>query len=102
LTGASACYIYFSRAAGTLYLTNDAGTAWQSPITMGQNATLQNSQCIVNAAGSSQSGSGNNLTLNVAVTFQPAFKSSTRNIYGELYDGVSDTGWVQLGSWIIP
>src|SRR5262249_48564459 len=56
-----ACYLYFNRANNTVYLTNDGGTAWQSPVTLGQSGTLQNSQCSVNPAASSTSGSGTDL-----------------------------------------
>ena len=98
LTAANGCYIYLSRAANELFLTNNAGTAWQGPITMGQSATLQNSQCTINGATSSATGSGNNLTLNVAITFQAAF-SGSKGIYIEVYDGTLDTGWGQIGTW---
>ena len=101
LSVANGCYIYFSAAANLLYLTNNAGTAWQGPITIGQSATLQNNQCTLSAAGSSATGSGNNLTLNVAITFQTAFAGSKR-LYIEAYDGTLDTGWGQIGSWTVP
>src|SRR5439155_21899879 len=73
------CYLFFNRANNTVYLTNDAGTAWQGPVTLGQTATLQNSQCALNPAASSATGSGTNLTLNLALTFQPSF-AGTKNI----------------------
>ena len=101
LTANHACYLFFNRAASLIYLTNDAGTAWQTPITLGQNTTLQNSQCTVSGAATSASGNGNSLTLNLALTFTSAFKG-TRNIYAEVYDGTADSGWLQMGSWIIP
>jgi hypothetical protein len=94
------CYLYLNRAANTLYLTNDAGTAWQPPVTLGQSGTLQNSQCSINPLSSSVSGSGSTLTLNVAVTFLPGF-AGARNIYTEVYDGSADSGWQQRGSWTV-
>ncbi|MBZ5621906.1 MAG: hypothetical protein LAQ69_24745, partial [Acidobacteriia bacterium] len=84
----------------TVYLANDAGTDWLGHVTLGQSGSLQNSQCTVSAAGSSASGSGTNLTLNLALTFQTAF-SGARNIYMEVYDG-ADSGWQQKGTWTIP
>jgi len=62
---------------------------------------LQNSQCTVNTAPSSASGSGNNLTLNLALSFQPAFAGS-KNIYLDAYAGGLDSGWQQKGSWTVP
>src|SRR5262249_49392581 len=59
----SASYIYLNRGAGLLYLTNDAGTAWQNPVTVGQAGTVQNSQCSLNAAASSMTGSATSLTV---------------------------------------
>jgi Beta-propeller repeat len=101
LAAANACYIYFIPGANDLYLTNNAGTAWQGPITFGQSTTLANSQCTLSAAGSSFSGSENILTLNLAITFQTAF-AGAKGIYVEVYDGTLDSGWVQMGSWTIP
>ena len=73
-------------SSNTLYLANDSGTGWTGPVTLGQSGTLQNSQCTVNTAASSASGSGNNLTLNLALSFQPAF-GGAKNIYMDAYDG---------------
>ncbi len=101
LSIANGCYMYFNRAQNLLYLNNNAGTAWQGPITIGQSTSLQNSQCTVSAAGSSVSGSGNNLTLSVAIAFQAAF-AGAKNVYIEVYDGTLDTGWLQIGSWTVP
>ena len=71
---------YYDRAANTLNLLNDAGTAWTSG-TVGSGGTLQNSQCAI-ALGSSttRAVSGNTLTLNLAMTFKPAF-AGAKNIY---------------------
>ena len=101
LTGTAGCYLLYQRASNSLYLTNDAATVWQTPVTLGQSGTLQNSQCVVNAAASSVSGTGNDLTLHLALTFQSAFAGS-RDIYMEVYDGTDDSGWQQRGTWTVP
>src|SRR5207244_704468 len=67
----------------------------------GQAGTLQNSQCAVNPTSSSSSGTGNTLTLNIALTFNIAF-AGTKNVYTEVYDGIADSGWQQRGSWTVP
>jgi hypothetical protein len=100
LSGAGGCYILYYRGSNLLYLANDASTAWLAPITLGQSGSSQNSHCTVNAVSSSASGSGNNLTVNLALSFPPAFQG-TRNIYMEVYDG-ADSGWSQKGTWTIP
>ena len=94
--------LFRSRNSNVLYLANDAVTAWVGSVTLGQSGTVQNSQCTVNAAASSVSGSGNNLTLNIAITFQAAF-SGTKNIYMDAYDSTgTEAGWLQKGAWTIP
>jgi hypothetical protein len=93
------CYILYYRASNTLYLANDAGTAWLSPIVLGGSGTTQNSQCLVQSAGSGAISSGTDLTLNLALTFQTSFNGA-RNIYMEAYDGL-DSGWQQKGSWTV-
>ena len=97
LAGAGGCYFLYYPASNLLYLANDAGTAWAGSVTLGQSGSVQNSQCAVNAAASSTSGSGNNLTLNVALSFQAAF-SGSKNIYMDAYDG-ADSGWQLQGTW---
>ncbi len=98
--GAGGCYVLYYPTSKLIYLTNDASTAWQGPVTLGQTGTLQNSQCSVSAAGSSVSGSGNVLTVNLALSFQAGF-AGTRNIYMEAYDG-SDSYFQQEGTWTVP
>ena len=100
LTNVGGCYVLYYRASNVLYLANDAATAWQSPIVLGSSASTQNSQCTVQASGSSASGSGDVLTLNLAISFQTGF-AGAKNVYLEAYDGL-DSGWVQKGSWTIP
>ena len=96
----AACYIDYSPSANEVFLQNDAGTSWGSPLTLGVAGTLQNSQCSINAGASSFSINGNNLTLNLAVSFTAAY-AGAKNTYMEVYDGV-DSGWVQEGTWTVP
>src|SRR5208283_2771886 len=71
-SGASACSVYYSVASNQLYLYNDAGSTLSAPVVPGSASMVANSQCTLNGAGSSYSKSGNNLTLNVALTFAGA------------------------------
>jgi hypothetical protein len=63
--------------------------------------TQQNSSCILNGVGSSASATGMVLTLNLALTFQPALAGST-NIYMQAANGFAATGWQLEGSWTVP
>jgi hypothetical protein len=82
-----------------LYLYADNGTTLLGPLTPGVSGTQTNTQCMLNAAGSSIIKSGNSLTLKAAVTFKPAF-TGLKNIY--LYSAANNgtnTGWVKKGTW---
>jgi len=95
----SACYIQYLQGSDSLWLRNDAGTAWLGPLTPGQAGSLQNSQCIVDGAASSVSGSGDTLTLDLALAFQQMF-AGTKNIYMYVADTSGmNSGWQQRGNW---
>ncbi len=78
--GANGCEVEYVRAANALYLFNDAGTGVLGPVTPGANTTLSNSQCTLNALNSSTSSSGNNLTVDLNLTFLSAFAASWSKI----------------------
>jgi hypothetical protein len=81
---------------------NDAGNAWLGPVSLGSSATVQNSQCSINAAGSSASGTGNNLSVDLAITFKSGFHGSKR-IYAFAQDASGlASGWQQSGAWTVP
>ena len=72
-SSANACYVYYQPQGNHLYLANNAG-AWMTPaLTPGVAGTASNSQCTLNAGSSSVTISGNDLTLNVALTFSGTF-----------------------------
>jgi hypothetical protein len=103
LSANRACYLYYARASNTLWMGEEGG--WSGPLILGQSFSpgapfgiLQNKQCTVHGAGSSASGSGNNLVLNLALSFGEFFQGN-KNIYLEAYDGIQDSGWVQSGTW---
>jgi hypothetical protein len=102
---ANACYVYYQPSANLLYLANDAGNAWITPaLTPGVAGTASNSQCTLNAGSSSVTSAGNDLTLNVALSFTDSF-AGAKNVY--LYaaggtgggGGGGNTGWVLAGTW---
>ena len=99
LTAAGGCYVEFNRAANTFRLQNDAGTGWLGPTTLGTGTPLVNSQCTVSAAAASTSSSGNNLTVNIPVTFTAGF-AGLKSVFGFAYDNAfTGSGWVTTGSW---
>jgi hypothetical protein len=100
LASAGSCYLYYARASNQVYLATDAG-AWQGSLTVGASGTMANSQCTVNAGASSVTASGNNLTLNLAVTFTSGF-AGAKNIFMEVQNATQDSGWSQFGAWTVP
>jgi hypothetical protein len=99
-TDAGNCTVSYLPASGTLSMLGDAGSGWMSaPLGTG---ALENSQCAVDLAETSASASGSTMTLDVAVSFKPAF-AGAKNVYmfGESTTGVN-TGWQQRGTWQVP
>ena len=92
--------MYYQPQGNHLYLANNAG-AWMTPaLTPGVAGTASNSQCTLNAGSSSVTTSGNDLTLNVALTFSSTFVG-TKNVYlyAAGFSGQS-SGWVKEGTWV--
>jgi hypothetical protein len=101
LVAQSACYLQYTRSTNTIVLINDAGSGAGGSITLGSSGTLQNSQCTLNAASSSASSSGNNLTVNLSLIFTPAF-AGTKNIsMGVVNNANAFSGWQQMGTWTV-
>ncbi len=96
----NACYLGYSRTSNIIGLANDAVTAWDVR-TFGSAGVVENSQCALNLGASSASGSGNLLTLNLALTFKPAF-AGAKLVYTHTIDtGGQGTGWQQAGIWTV-
>ena len=99
-TSADACYVYYHPQGNHLYLASDAGSTWMTPaLTPGTAGTVSNSQCTLDAGSSSFSTAGNDLTLNIALTFN-SMVIGTRNVYLHA-GGLSglNSGWVREGTW---
>jgi hypothetical protein len=102
LSGIGACYIHYSRVANQFWLYNDGATVLIGPVSPGQGAVIQNSQCSLNGVGSSTSVSGPTLTLSVSLTFKTAFGGG-KNVYLYAQDTTNATSnWQVLGSWSAP
>jgi hypothetical protein len=96
----NACLLYYSAEANQINLLGDNGTTWQAA-TLETAATLRNSQCSLNVAATTSARSGNILTLNLAMTFLPAY-AAAKNIYLYAVDlSGANSGWQQLGAWTV-
>ncbi len=103
VSGAAACYIYYERAAASISLINDAGTAWLGPVALGSSSPLGNSQCTINAAQSNTNGTSvNDLYLNLAITLAPGY-AGQKSTYEYVVDHAGQiVGWNAVGTWTIP
>jgi hypothetical protein len=102
LSGYQGCYISIDPVHQTLLLLNDAATAWQGPITLPTSGTLANSQCTIIGGSSSIGLSGNNATVNLALSFSGSFVGA-KNVYGYAQAaGGLNSGWTALGNWTVP
>jgi hypothetical protein len=95
----SACAVVYDRGHNTLALLTDAGQVPSGSLTPGS-GSQQNSQCSINGAASSVVLSGQTLTLNLALSFFPAFAGS-KSIYMQAANPVASTPWQSKGSWTV-
>jgi hypothetical protein len=94
----SACAILYNAANNKMFLYNNAGTALSAGVVPGSTGSVSNSQCTLKGTGSSVSTSGNNLTVNAAVTFSGTFTGS-KNVYLHAAGKTGSSSWVQKGAW---
>ncbi|MGA2275897.1 MAG: putative Ig domain-containing protein, partial [Bryobacteraceae bacterium] len=94
------CLGYYNPAANAVYLMNDAQNAWLGPLALNSTGSVQNSQCTLNSAGSSVTGSGNNLSWVVPLTFEAAFDGAKAiSLYAA--SGSLTSSWVQAATWTV-
>jgi hypothetical protein len=106
LDGRAGCYLAYVSPSNTLILVNDGGDAAGSFAgTMqlnGGSGSIQNSQCLVTAAGSTVTSANNTLTLTLSITFKSAF-AGNRIFYlaaRDSNDG-NNTGWQPVATWTV-
>ncbi|MDQ6759438.1 MAG: hypothetical protein M3Z32_06170, partial [Acidobacteriota bacterium] len=96
LQGAFGCYVLFGRGTNLVAIANDTATSFTNG-TLGTAGTLQNSQCIVNAAASYLSGNDKYLSLTLFVTMKTG---GAKNVYASVSSNSGATsGYSQVGTW---
>ena len=97
-----ACYVAYFRPGNLLLLFPDNGDGnLATAIPLSSSGFLENSQCRINAQGSSVTVVGNALTLNLNTVFKPAF-AGPRIIFGALNSSAVNSTWKPLGAWQVP
>jgi hypothetical protein len=99
LTLNGSCAVVYDSATNHLHLYSDTGSAYSVGIAPGSAAQVSNSQCTLVGAGSSVSTFGNNMTLNVSLTFSGTFVGQKR-VYLNAMGKTVNSGWVLEGTWI--
>jgi hypothetical protein len=96
----NSCHGFYDVPTNAFYLYNDALNGISGPLTPGSGGTIQNSQCRVNAASSTVSGSNTDLTMGLNMTLLGAYDTTTQNVYFWAKDLTNnDTGWVKTTTW---
>ncbi|HYW47208.1 MAG TPA: hypothetical protein VE959_30355 [Bryobacteraceae bacterium] len=102
LDSRNACYLAYSRPLNVLYLVNDAGTGLLPGLAPGGAGAVTNSQCGVNAAGSSVTGSGNIMTLTLNLSFALGFAGNKVTWLAARDVAQTNSGWQAMGVWQVP
>jgi YVTN family beta-propeller protein len=97
VSGANSCDILYSPPSNLLYLLDDSGTS-SSTLTPGS-GTISNSQCTINGTGTSVVESGNDLTLNLAVTVSSTYTGKHSTLLFAEDSSPAYTAWVAKGTW---
>jgi hypothetical protein len=99
LSAASACAVIYAPNTNLMYLYDNAGTALlPTGVTPGSAGSVSNSQCTVNGTGSSFSVTGNDLTLNVALTFSGMFVGK-QDVILNAAGKTAASSFVAKGTW---
>ena len=98
------CHGFYDRATNAYYLYDDALQGLIGPVTPRGIGSAQNSQCIINGAGSSSfTGTGTDGNAILSLSLKGAFASGNKNLYLWVTD-TNDlgTGWVPAAAWTLP
>ena len=96
------CHIFFVPSTGSLYLASLDESVWLGPIAARSSSSLQHTFCTLNAAGSSYTSAGTSVTLNLSVSFTPAY-SGSRTLWADVYAANSfHPGSRQVATWTVP
>jgi hypothetical protein len=99
--GVKSCYLMYVPPANALSLVKDSG-AGSNAVDLAKGGIVANSQCTLNAAGSSVSSSGNELVLKLNLTFDNSYKGAKHiYLYAEDKDGQKIGLQTPLAAWTV-
>jgi hypothetical protein len=98
----SGCAAFYDPNQNIAYLLSDDASSWSAPGTVGSAGTLQNSQCTLDLGSSSASSAGNNINLNLALSFKAGF-SGAKNVSGSVRSFTGNNlSLSTVGNWTVP
>lgn len=101
IDGRNACYVTYDPVAETFGLMNDAGDHTEK-LRLNAGGVLENEQCRLDTSSSFVNGFGNDLTLQLAVSFKSGFGGKKSiYVYAENKQGDS-TGLQPQGQVVVP
>jgi len=104
--GAPTCSLRYYPASNSLQLLLDS-SVWSGFVNLGVTGRLENNQCYVDSGCSpvgcsSATSSGQNLTVNLALTFKPAFAGPKTTWMQAQNNAAANSGWQQKGTLQVP
>ena len=101
-SAANACKMRYDPDTSNIFLVNDAGTTYGSPIIAGSAASLSNSQCTVYGMGTSATTFGTNVIVYFRVSFFPGFiGEKVITMGGADETGASTFSDLPLGTYLV-
>jgi len=101
-SAANACKLRYDPDTSNIFLINDAGTTYGSPIIAGSATSLSNSQCIVYGVGTSATTFGTYVIVYFRVSFFPGFVGEKVITMGGLDEaGASTFSDLPLGTYLV-
>jgi len=105
IDGRAACYLAYSATSNAIFLVDDPGDAggpFVGSLALNGQGVIQNSQCVVNGAGTSVAANGSTLTVNLNLSFKGTF-AGNRILYaaGRDHQDGNNTDWQPLATWSV-
>jgi len=100
INGQGACFFVLDPVHRNLFFADDSGSNF-SVLPVGSAGSVGNSQCTLQGSSTALTGSGNNLTLTVTVTFQHAF-AGAKSTFMWVQNAAGTANWQNMGNWTVP
>jgi hypothetical protein len=99
-SGVNGCVVDYNAMTSTVRLFDDTGVPGSTAV-LGSAGTLSNSQCTLNLATSTATPAGNNLTLDLDISFASAFAGAQPLAVRATSAAGPNTGFANKGTWTV-